>query len=97
MSRDEIISALRAALPTIQATYHVRRLALFGSAARGDQTAESDVDILADFGRAPTFDEYMDAKYFLEDLLHARVDLVTPAGLRSELRRIIESEAVRVA
>lgn len=97
MQRDEAISLIRTSLPELTRRYGIKSISVFGSTARNEASFGSDVDILADFGRAPAFDDYMDVKFFLEDLLHAKVDLVTPAGLRSPLRPIIEHEAVRVA
>lgn len=55
---------------------------------------QSDVDLLVDFPSSPSFEQYMDLKLALEDLLSARVDLVTRRGLRPELRQRIEQEAV---
>jgi predicted nucleotidyltransferase len=52
---------------------------------------------LVEFDGAPTFDLFMDLKFFLEDPLSRRVDLVTRAALRPKMRPIIEREAVRVA
>ena len=53
--------------------------------------------MLVRFSSAPTFDRFMDLKMLLEDILGRRVDLVTEAALRPELRPQIEREAVRVA
>ena len=53
----------------------VRRLGLFGSAARGEATEASDLDFLVEFERK-TFDAYMDVKELLESLFGRRVDLV---------------------
>ena len=97
MQRDEAIRLIKDSLPELARRFGIRTISIFGSTARNEASAASDVDILADFGRAPAFDDYMDVKFFLEDLLHAKVDLVTPAGLRPPLRPIIEHEAVRVA
>lgn len=97
MRRDEAVGLIKTSLPELAQRFGIRSISIFGSTARNEASAASDVDILADFGRAPTFDDFMDVKFYLEDLLHAKVDLVTPAGLRSPLRSIIEHEAVRVA
>jgi predicted nucleotidyltransferase len=53
----------------------VRRLGLFGSAARGEATDESDLDFLVEFYRK-TFDGYMEVKELLERLFQRPVDLV---------------------
>ncbi|MGH2392224.1 MAG: nucleotidyltransferase family protein, partial [Candidatus Limnocylindria bacterium] len=77
--------------------FAVKDLWLFGSAIRGELSGASDVDVLVEYDGAATFDRYMDLKFFLEDLLGRKVDLVTRNGLRPRMRPSIESEAVRVA
>jgi len=69
MSREEAIAALRGYLPTIRRDFGVRRIALFGSTARGDAREDSDLDILVDFEKDPTFLSFMGLKAFLEDHL----------------------------
>ena len=82
---------------TPSARVPVRTLRLFGSVARNEATATSDIDFLVEFEGAPTFKGFMGLKFALEDLLGTRVDLVTPDVLRQWLRAKIELEAVRVA
>lgn len=88
---------LRGYLPALRRDFGVRRLAIFGSTARGDARDDSDIDLLVDFELGPTFDSFMGLKLFLEDQLGRRVDLVTPDALKPRLRPIIEREAVDVA
>jgi predicted nucleotidyltransferase len=66
--------------------FHVRRLDLFGSAARGDFDPEhSDVDFLIEFNHehpeALSFNTYFDFKEALEALLCLPVDLVEPSAV----------------
>ena len=75
----------------------VASLSIFGSVARNEAGVDSDIDILVSFSGASTFDRYMDLKALLEQATGRRVDLVTQAALRPELRADIEREAVRVA
>jgi uncharacterized protein len=72
-------------------------LGLFGSAARGDMAANSDIDVLVEFSGPATFDGYMDLKDYLQDLLGRPVDLVTRKALRPALRARIAAEIVNVA
>jgi predicted nucleotidyltransferase len=97
MKREDAIAALRGHLPAIRREFGVRRIALFGSTARGDAREDSDLDILVDFETGPTFLSFMGLKVFLEDQLGRKVDLVTPDALKPRLRPVVEREAVDVA
>jgi predicted nucleotidyltransferase len=74
-----------------------KSLALFGSTARNEATSTSDVDILVTFTHPPTFDQYMETRFYLEDLLGCEVDLVTQDGLKPLVRAEVEKEAIYVA
>ena len=97
MKRDDILAILSRHRAELQAQFGITSLGLFGSAARHEAHAASDVDVLVDFPGAPSFDQYMGLKLRLEDLLAPRVDLVTSRGLRPQLRPVIEREAIRLA
>jgi predicted nucleotidyltransferase len=84
-------------LPDLRRDFGVRRIALFGSTARDEAGQESDLDLLVDFEVGPTFDSFMGLKFYLEDRLGKRVDLVTPNALKPRMRPIVEREAVDVA
>ncbi len=71
--------------------YGVRRLGLFGSAARGLARACSDLDFVVDFERK-TFDDYMGLKFYLEELFHKDVDLVVADAIKPALRSRILRE-----
>ncbi|MGB3943185.1 MAG: nucleotidyltransferase family protein, partial [Methanothrix sp.] len=92
MRRSEILQRLEAHRDELVGM-GVKSLAIFGSAARDDARAESDVDILVEFTGPATFNGYMDLKFFLEDLLGRPVDLVTRRSIRPGLKVRIESEA----
>jgi uncharacterized protein len=94
MRRDEVIRSIRDHLHDLE-QFDVRSIALFGSVARDEATADSDVDVLVEFGRA-TFDGYMGLKFFLEDLLGTPVDVATVDSLRPWLRERVLREAVHV-
>ena len=75
----------------------MKTLHLFGSVARDEASPESDIDLLVGFAETPTFSSYMKLRIYLEDLLGARVDLVTESGLRDRVRPHVEKDATRVA
>jgi len=97
MTREQILEQLSARADEIRARFRVASLAVFGSVARGECTPGSDLDVLVAFEGRADFDRYMDLKFFLEDLLGMRVDLVTDAALRPRLRPAVEQEAIHVA
>ena len=73
------------------------RLRLFGSVARGDHGADSDVDILVDFDQTNGGVSLLDLVRLenrLSDLLGVRVDLVQGKSLKSRVRCNAEREAV---
>ncbi len=73
--------------------FTVKRIGVFGSFARGEAGPDSDVDIVVELGE-PTFDHYMDLKFYLEEILRRPVDLVLADTVKPRLRPVIEREAV---
>jgi predicted nucleotidyltransferase len=60
----------------------VARLGVFGSFARDEPTADSDVDLFVEFVPGmKNFDRFMALAHLLEDVLQRRVELVTPESL----------------
>src|SRR3972149_3070465 len=92
-NRDDILKILEANREEIRG-YGVQRIGLFGSCARGESTATSDLDFVVDFEKK-SFDAYMGLKEFLEDLFGCRVDLVISDAIKPRLRRAILEETVR--
>ena len=97
MERDEILARLRRAWPALRDRHGVARLALFGSAARGEAGPGSDVDLLVAFTGEPDYDQYLALKEDLEALLGRPVDLVLESALKPWARPVVETEAIRVA
>ena len=96
MRRSDVIAQLLAQKESLLAL-GVGELYLFGSVARDEARDDSDVDLLVEFTGPPSFDRFMDLKFFLEEALGIPVDLVTRRALKPILRSEIEREAVRVA
>jgi len=81
MTKQDILNTLYESRIRLR-TFGVRRLGLFGSFVRGEQGANSDIDLLVEFepGRK-TFDAFMGISLFLEQILQRRVELVTVESL----------------
>lgn len=87
------IDIIRRHLPDLRREYHVRRIGLFGSVARGEQRRSSDIDFLVDFeaGHKDLFN-FIRLKFHLEKLLMHDVDLVMRSALKPRLKRRVLSE-----
>lgn len=70
-------------------SHGVLRASLFGSAARGEMTRESDVDILVDLKNETTLLGFVEIKQNLEGVLGRKVDLVEYAALKPALKKSI--------
>jgi hypothetical protein len=88
---DEILDFLKQHKQDLEARFSVKRIGLFGSVLRGSVNDRSDVDILVELAH-PTFDQYMDLKFFLEDKLGRPIDLVLADSLKPRLKPIITRE-----
>ena len=95
-TRERTIERLRAAEPEIR-RLGVRRLALFGSVARGEARPSSDVDLLVEFAPGQkSFDRFMALSDLLERLLSCPVELVTLEALSPFIGPHILAEAADV-
>jgi predicted nucleotidyltransferase len=84
LTKNEILPLLRKELPYLRDKYGVRRMALYGSCARGTAGAKSDVDLLVDLSRPLGF-EFVGLADHLENTLARRVDIATFATLKHSL------------
>jgi len=96
MLRKSVITRIRKHRAQLE-KLGVKSLSLFGSVAREEETKNSDVDILVEFNGLATFDRYMDTKFYLEDLLGCKVDLVTPKAIKPRMKPYIMQDLVHVA
>ena len=65
--------------------YGIKEIGLFGSYVRNEQKSERDNLVWFENGKK-TFDNYMDLKFFLEDLFNRKVDLVV---IKPDLKQYI--------
>jgi len=76
--------------------YGVKKAAIFGSAARGEMTKESDIDILVEIKKDLGLFEFVRLKNELEDALEKKVDLVEYETIKPRLRDIILREQLAI-
>jgi uncharacterized protein len=87
-----------ARLARICQKYGVRELLLFGSAARGTLTPDSDFDLLVEFlpSAEPGLLDHAGLMLDLSELLGRKVDLVSKNGLKSQIRETVMHDARRL-
>jgi uncharacterized protein len=80
-------------IESICARNDVALLRVFGSAARGEDTAESDIDLLVEFTESKSLLDLVRIEREFEEALGRKVDLVTTASLSPYLRDRVVREA----
>ncbi len=95
MKRDEIIEKLKAREADLRA-HGVLHAALFGSVARDEQNAKSDIDILVDLDPAivATMFDYAGLKDYVASLFEGSVDVIDREALKARLRRRAAADAI---
>ena len=94
-TREEILRTLAKDKSELQKQFKVRKMALFGSYARGEQRVDSDVDILVDVDPSIGL-EFVTLARRIEVLLGINVDLVSSRAVSSKAMKFIESELIYV-
>lgn len=74
--------------------YHVKKLGVFGSVARGNQKKSSDVDILVEFSKPVGFFQFIKLEDYLSKILSRKVDLVTKNALKPAIKAQILKEMI---
>jgi predicted nucleotidyltransferase len=95
MNRSTVIAKLREYEPELRAA-GIMRISLFGSVARGDESSESDVDLMAEFDPAKQFSllDMVGLENRLADILGVPVDLTPARALKDRVRERVTREAV---
>jgi len=94
--RQEILRALREARPRLERQFGVRRIAIFGSYARGDQREDSDIDVLVEVDPSIGL-RFVDLADEIEALLGVRADVISRRAIAPAHWLLIEKELVDVA
>ncbi len=94
MSQLDKLHRMRSRIYQIARKHHARRVYVFGSCARKEETPQSDVDILIEPTAEATLFDFMDIQDELEKLLECKVDVVSKRGLHPYIREEVLKEAV---
>jgi predicted nucleotidyltransferase len=92
----EIRQIIQAQKPYLAAEYGVREIGIFGSYVRGEQRADSDLDILIELERPARINliELVELELYLSQVLGIKVDLVIKENLKPRIGERILEEAI---
>ena len=96
MTRDDILSFLRAHRQEMQERFGVVKIGLFGSYARGSAREDSDIDLAVELEGDRLFRKFFGLEQFLRENLHREIDLGVESALKPIIRKQVEQEILYV-
>ncbi len=91
---EEIKRVLNENFELIGKRYKVKTLGVFGSYVRGEESENSDVDVLVEFDEPVGFFKFLELEEYLGGIIGRKVDLVTRKALKPRIGRRILDEVV---
>jgi hypothetical protein len=91
---EDVMAELRRLQPALRRRYPIRAMGVFGSYARGNPRADSDLDILVELDDGIGLMEFVGLKQELSDAIGLEVDLVSHDALKPRIGQRILSEVV---
>jgi hypothetical protein len=93
MTIERLLAEKRDEILRLAASRGARNVRVFGSVARGEARADSDIDLLVDVESGRSLLDVVGLWLDLEELLGRKVDLLTEGGVNPHLRETILTEA----
>jgi len=94
MAAEKILTTIGSLKDQAMKDYKAEIKGIFGSYVRGDQTNDSDIDVLVEFQHGADLFDFVGLSQFLEEHLSCKVDVVTLNSLREELKPYVLREVV---
>ncbi|WP_456479171.1 nucleotidyltransferase family protein [Nautilia sp.] len=92
----EIIQKLKSLKPVLKEKFGIEEFAVFGSVARGDDTENSDIDIVIIKAKKKNYFDLLEVKYFLRDCLHKEIDIGYYDAIRPIFKKHINKDLINV-
>ena len=94
-SKEEILKFLSGNKEYLKETFHIVKIGIFGSYARGDNESASDIDLIVEFeeNTPNLFDLKRKLKAYIKNNLHLDVDICREKYIKPRYRKVILSEA----
>lgn len=96
LSLEDILIRLRELKTDAKQKYKAEIRGVFGSFVRGEQTMDSDLDVLVEYDDGANFLDHVGLSLFLEERLGFSVDVVPESAIREEIREDILGEKVTI-
>ena len=87
----EIIKKIKENYPLLSKEFGVKRIGIFGSVARHEESPDSDIDIVVEFNR-PIGLRFVNFVEHIENLFGRRVDVLTKEGIRNIRVKTVSSD-----
>ena len=94
MMIDEIKNTISEGKEELRRNYKAEVKGIFGSYARGDYNADSDLDLLVDFDAGASLLDLVGVQLYFEDKFGFKVDVVSRRALRAEIRDTVLKEMI---
>lgn len=95
ITKDEILLKLSELKPILYRDFAVKEIGLFGSHADNTSTEDSDIDIMIELEK-PIGWKFFSLELFLEEIFGKKVDLVTKASLKEQIKPQILKQVLYV-
>lgn len=95
-SPKELRDELKALKPELEKRFKVETIGIFGSYSRGEQTGNSDLDVLVTFSGSIGLYRFIEVEQFISDKLGVKVDLVQQGALLPMIKNQVLNELICV-
>ncbi|HUU18026.1 MAG TPA: nucleotidyltransferase family protein [Sedimentisphaerales bacterium] len=94
MATENILTIIENLKDQVRRDYKADIKGIFGSYVRGEQTSQSDIDVLVEFHNSADLFDFVGLSQFLQERLNCKVDVVPLSSLREEVKPYVLREAV---
>jgi predicted nucleotidyltransferase len=91
---NEIINLLSQQKNILEKDYYIKKIGIFGSYSRGEQTENSDLDILVDLIEPVNLLKLIKVENHIQEITGLKVDLLPRIDIREEIKENILKEVV---
>jgi hypothetical protein len=93
---EEVKRIIEKYKPTLKEKFKVKSVGLFGSYVKGDQSEQSDLDVLVEFYETIDLFEFIRLENLLSEIIGVKVDLVMKDALKPQIRDRILEEVIYI-